>query len=220
MKHDHGIAGGDSMFIERLITKFNINEPIFTEEILDLFQEYSRAQVFRYINKAKENKEIVQFAKGVYYIPNIAFWGDLSTITVDSVIEKKYLRNSNQIYGIFGGIKLLNNFSITTQMASVIEVITNNETTRCRKIVINGRKFILKKSRCEINKKNYAAYTILQLFNDFSKQDQLDESSRQKMLDYIKSRNVTQKELFELSLNFSSQTTKKMIRSGIINEIA
>ena len=72
----------------------------------------------------------------------------------------------------------------------------------------------------EINKNNYAAYTILQLFNDFSKQDQLDESSRQKMLDYIKSRNVTQKELFELSLNFSSQTTKKMIRSGIINEIA
>ena len=47
------------MFIERLIAKFNINEPIFTEEILDLFQEYSRAQVFRYINKAKENKEIV-----------------------------------------------------------------------------------------------------------------------------------------------------------------
>ena len=187
---------------------------------MDLFQEYSRAQVFRYINKAKENKEIVQFAKGVYYIPNITFWGDLSTITVDSVIEKKYLRNSNQIYGIIGGIKLLNNFSITTQMASVIEVITNNETTRCRKIVINGRKFILKKSRCEINKNNYAAYTILQLFNDFSKQDQLDESSRQKMLDYIKSRNVTQKELFELSLNFSSQTTKKMIRSGIINEIA
>ena len=105
------MAGGDSMFIERLIAKFNINEPIFTEEILDLFQEYSRAQVFRYINKAKENKEIVQFAKGVYYIPNITFWGDLSTITVDSVIEKKYLRNSNQIYGIFGGIKLLNNFS-------------------------------------------------------------------------------------------------------------
>jgi len=48
------------MFIERLSEKFNINEPIFTEEILGLFPEYSRAQVFRYIGKAKENKEIVQ----------------------------------------------------------------------------------------------------------------------------------------------------------------
>ena len=36
------------MFIERLSEKFNNNEPIFTEEILGLFREYSRAQVFRW----------------------------------------------------------------------------------------------------------------------------------------------------------------------------
>lgn len=77
------------MFIEKISEQFNVNEPIFTEEILDLFPEYSRSQVFRYIDKAKENKEIVQFTKGVYYIPNLTFWGDLSTLTVDSVIKKK-----------------------------------------------------------------------------------------------------------------------------------
>lgn len=208
------------MFIERLSEKFNINEPIFTEEILRLFPEYSRAQVFRYIGKAKENKEIVQFAKGVYYIPNITFWGDLSSITADSVIEKKYLRNADQTYGIFGGVKLLNNFSVTTQMAAVIEVVTNNETTRCREIEINGRRFILRKSRCEINKNNYAAYTILQLFNDFTEQDKLDESSRRRLFEYIKNRKVTQKQLLDLSIQFPARTTKKLIGSGVINEIA
>ena len=208
------------MFIERLSEKFNINEPIFTEEILGLFREYSRAQVFRYIDKAKESKEIVQFAKGVYYIPNVTFWGSLSTITADSVIEKKYLRNAEQTYGVFGGIKLLNNFSVTTQMAAVIEVVTNNETTRCREIDINGRKFILRKSRCEINKNNYAAYTVLQLFNDFTEQDKLDESSRRRLLEYIKSRKVTQKQLLELSMQFPARATKKLIGSGVLNEIA
>ena len=208
------------MFIERLSEKFNNNEPIFTEEILGLFREYSRAQVFRYIDKAKERKEIVQFAKGVYYIPNVTFWGSLSTITADSVIEKKYLRNAEQTYGVFGGIKLLNNFSVTTQMAAVIEVVTNNETTRCREIDINGRKFILRKSRCEINKNNYAAYTVLQLFNDFTEQDKLDESSRKRLLEYIKSRKVTQKQLLELSMQFPARATKKLIGSGVLNEIA
>ena len=208
------------MFIERLSEKFNINEPIFTEEILGLFPEYSRAQVFRYIGKTKEKKEIVQFAKGVYYIPNITFWGDLSSITADSVIEKKYLRNADQTYGIFGGVKLLNNFSVTTQMAAVIEVVTNNETTRCREIEINGRRFILRKSRCEINKNNYAAYTILQLFNDFTEQDKLDESSRRRLFEYIKNRKVTQKQLLDLSMQFPARTTKKLIGSGVINEIA
>ena len=32
------------MFIEKLSEKFNKDEPIFTEEIIELFQEYSRAQ--------------------------------------------------------------------------------------------------------------------------------------------------------------------------------
>lgn len=208
------------MFIERLSEKFNNNEPIFTEEILGLFREYSRAQVFRYIDKAKERKEIVQFAKGIYYIPNVTFWGDLSTITADAVIEKKYLRNAEQTYGVFGGIKLLNNFSVTTQMAAVIEVVTNNETTRCREIAVNGRRFILRKSRCEINKNNYAAYTVLQLFNDFTEQDRLDEASRKRLLEYIKSRKVTQKQLLELSMQFPARATKKLIGSGVLNEIA
>ena len=211
--------GGSDMFIEKLSEKFNKDEPIFTEEIIELFQEYSRAQVFRYINKAKENKEIIQFSKGVYFIPSVTFWGGLSTITADSVIEKKYLRNAGETFGVFGGIKLLNNFSVTTQMAAVIEVVTNNETTRCREIDINGRRFILRKSRCEINTNNYAAYTILQLFNDFTEQDELDDSSRRRLLEYIQKRRVTRKQLLDLSMQFPARTTKKLIGSGVINEI-
>ena len=207
------------MFIEKLSKKFNTDEPIFTEEIIELFQEYSRAQVFRYINKAKENKEIIQLSKGVYFIPSITFWGGLSSITVDSVIEKKYLRNAGEIFGVFGGIKLLNNFSITTQMAATIEVVTNMETTRCREIDINGRKFILRKSRCEINKNNYAAYTVLQLFNDCTAQDELDDSSRRRLFEYIQKKKITREQLLNLSTHFPARTTKKLIRSGVINEI-
>ena len=44
---------GDYMFIERLKEKFNTNEPIFTEEVLELFPDFSRAQVFRFIKKAR-----------------------------------------------------------------------------------------------------------------------------------------------------------------------
>ena len=45
--------------------------------------------------------ELIQFTKGVYYISTITFWGDLSMITTDSAVEKKYLRNSNQVYGVY-----------------------------------------------------------------------------------------------------------------------
>lgn len=207
------------MFIEKLSKNFDTNEPIFTEEILSLFKEYLRAQVFRYIDKAKNNKELIQFTKGVYYIPTITFWGDLSMITTDSVVEKKYLRNSNQVYGVYSGIKLLNLFSVTTQMGATIEIVTNNETTRCRHIDINGRKFILRKSRCKITKKNYAAYTILQLFNDFDDQDKLDDHSYKSIVEYINNYKVEKEQLLELSMQFPARAIKKLIGSGILNEI-
>lgn len=208
------------MFIERLSKKFNSDEPIFTEDIIKLFSDYSRAQVFRYIEKAKENKEIVQFDKGIYYIPRVTFWGGLSTIAADDIVAKRYLRNDKRIYGIYSGIKLLNNFSVTTQMPAVIEVVSNNETMRRREIELNGRKFVLRKSRCEINASNYAAYTILQLFNDFDNRDELNDSSRRRLLEYIKKQNVTQEQLFRMSANFPAKATKNLVRSGIINAIA
>ena len=196
------------MFIENLSKNFDTNEPIFTEEILSLFNEYSRAQVFRYIDKAKNNMELIQFTKGVYYIPTITFWGDLSMITTDSVVEKKYLRNSNQVYGVYSGIKLLNLFSVTTQMGATIEIVTNNETTCCRHIDINGRKFILRKSRCKITKKNYAAYTILQLFNDFDDQDKLDDHSYKSIIEYINNCKVEKEQLLELSMQIPARAIK------------
>lgn len=174
------------MFVERLAKSFKTNEPIFIEEILELLQEYSRAQVFRYIDKAKQNKEIVQFDKGVYYIPSQTFWGGISTITANSVIEKRYLRNSDDVYGIIGGMKLLNVFSFSTQMPSITDIITNKETTRCREVEISSRKFVLHKPHCQINKKNYAAYTILQFFNDLSNEDCLNDETRKKFLNISK----------------------------------
>jgi hypothetical protein len=78
------------MFIERLQEQFNIDEPIFTNEIMNLFGEYTCAYVFRLINKAKKAGELMQFDSGVYYIPQMTVFG-LSTITADDVINKKYM---------------------------------------------------------------------------------------------------------------------------------
>ena len=208
------------MFIERLSKKYKANEPIFTDDIIELFSDYSRAQVFRYIKKAKERKEIVQYAFGIYYIPNITFLGELSTISADDVIIKRYLKNKNEVYGVYSGIKLLNNFSITTQMAAVIEIVSNNETMRCREININSRKFILRKSRLKINANNFAAYTVMQLFSDFANSDELNESARKYLLEYMKEYNITSKQLFDMADSFPARTTKNLLRSGIINEIA
>ena len=207
------------MFINRLKEKFNINEPIFTNEILDLFNEFTRAYVFRLINKAKDKGELFQFANGVYYIPEMTIFG-LSTITADEVISKKYIRNGNDVYGIYSGLKLQNIFSVTTQMPYTIEIVTNKETMRSRKTEINGRRFILKKSRCPISKENANAYTVLQLFNDMGTQIKLDNWAKEMVIGFIKKNNVSAKELMNLATVFPAQATKNLIINGVLNEIA
>ena len=204
------------MLIERIKEIYKSNEPIFTEELLRLFPDYSRVQVFRMINVAEKQGELIKYAKGIYYIPQKTRFGN-STITADDVIKKRYLKNDSNVYGVYSGIKLLNTFSVTTQMAGVVEVVTNNESAKYREVKIGNRRCVLRRSRCLINKSNVAAYTVMQLFSEMKKEDKLDESSVQKLKGYIAKEGISQNQLFSMAQVFPARATKMMIGSGIIN---
>jgi hypothetical protein len=207
------------MFIEQLKAQFNNNEPIFTSEILGLFNGYTRAYVFRLINKAKNEGKLLQYDNGVYYMPVKSILG-LSTITADDVARKKYVSGSGEVYGVYSGLKLQNDFALTTQMPNTIEIVTNKETMRCRTVDIDGRKFILRKSRCQINKDNIAVYTILQLFTDIDNSQELDDIAINRIKNYVENNNVSAKKIIEMANIFPAKTTKNLLCSGAINEIA
>ena len=207
------------MLINKIKEKFNINQPIFTEEIMELFPQYSRPYIFRLINNLEKSGELIRYSKGVYFIPKKTFFG-VSTITADSVIEKKYLKEFNSVFGIYSGLKLLNLFSITTQVPNVIEIVSNNETIRCREINLNGRTFVLRKSRFQITANNANTYMVLQLFSDLGTKTKLDDFSQRRLTEFIKEKNITQTQLLTLAMKFPAQTMKNLIGSGILNGIA
>ena len=53
------------MLMNKISEKFNINEPIFTEEIMNLFPQYSRPYIFRLLNEFEKSSEIIRYSKGV-----------------------------------------------------------------------------------------------------------------------------------------------------------
>lgn len=205
------------MFIEKIRMAYDPNTPIFTKEILKLFPEYSRAQIFRLITNSIEKGELIKYSDGVYFMPTETIIGP-STINADMVIEKKYLRDDENVYGIYGGIKLLNTFSITTQMAGVIEVVTNNESTRRREILIKNRKYILKQSKCQINKENVGAYTIMELFNECDLGEKISDYSKKKIKDYANKMGTTKEQLLNISMFFPSKAIKNLLVNGVLNE--
>lgn len=208
------------MFIEKLNRTFRKNEPIFTEEILSAFSQYSRPRVFQFINKAEGNGELVRFDTGVYYLPIVTEFGR-SKITAEQVAEKKYVKYGNKIFGIYGRLVLELNFLLSTQVPNTIEIITNNEARRVREVLIGNRPFILRKARCPIDSGNYGAYTIMELFSNMDmRQYQESEYARKEIIKYMNKERITSKDLFSLASSFPARTTKNIVESGVLNDIA
>lgn len=204
------------MLVHRLSEKFNTNEPIFTNEILETFGEYSRAYVFRLIDKAEKNGEIVNFDTGVYFIPTKSIMG-FSTITAEDVVNKKYIGYKGDIYGVYSGLNLQNMFSVTTQMPNTIEIVSNNESTRRRIITVDGRRVILRKSRCKIDRTNARAYTVLQLFSEMKGTDEIDDRAKASIITYMRKNRVKNRDLISLARFFPAQTVKNLMFSGVLN---
>ena len=124
-----------------------------------------RAYVFRL--KEAFKGELLKFEKGVYYVPTSTMYGK-SNLALEQVISKKYIKDKDDVFGIYSGLMLKYNFSMTNQVPMTIEIITNNESTPIRRMKKDERKIVLRKSRTPINKKNVYAYTILELFNNIN----------------------------------------------------
>ena len=204
------------MFIDDLNKKFKKDEPIFIEDILEALNDYSRATIFRNIAKAKENEELKQFSKGIYYLPDDK---ELSCISDSDVIEKRYIANEKDEYGMYTGLQLLNYFNVTTQMPVIFEIITNKESTRKREIEVNGKKYILRKPRIEINNSNFDAYRVMELMNNLDKDEELDNLARETIIEYIDENNVSKADIMNMCSYFPNKANKKLIESGVLNEI-
>ena len=206
--------------LDRLEKKYGTNEPIFTKEIMEIMNDYSKSRIFQILKKLEEEKSIINFDTGIYYIPQKTRFG-LSCISTEQVVQKKYISNNDEVFGIYSGLSLKLNFLMTYQVPSTIEIVTNNETMIVRECMINGRRIILRKSRTLINRDNVSAYTILELFSDMDIEKYLENHSAQREVkEYIKENKVKMKDIVDLINNFPSKTIKNIIRGGLMNDFA
>ena len=207
------------MLIEKIRNFYGDGKPIFTEDILSLFPEYTKAYIFRILKKAEEEGRIVRFSRGVYCIPKKTLFGT-STLSSNVIANSKYVSDGDkQIYGLYSGLYLLNQFAVTTQVPNIIEIVTNNEATRKRTVEIDGMKFIIRKSRFEITKENYSYYTILQLFLELGNKISLDDFSKKRISEYISKNNIKQNKLIKYAMSFPAQVIKKLLGSEVLNGI-
>ncbi len=214
-------------FMNNLEENFQVGEPIFTNEIITVNKSMSRATIFRLLNYVEAMGKVMKIDRGIYALAKAFIDEEMAAregalppeLTrkpcTDDIVEKRYITDGEDVYGIYCGIKLQNLFRATTQMAATIEITTNNESTRRRPITINNRRFVLHKSRTAITKENAPAYMVLQMFTE-TNGITVDKRSSKALSEYIKNMGISTEYLLDLAQAFPARTTRNLLESGVI----
>ena len=207
------------VLMENLNSAFKPNTPIFMEEIQTILSKYSRSRIYQLIAEAVGDGALIRYDNGVYYIPTKTLLG-VSKLNPQKIIEKKYISSGDSVYGIYGGTLLLNSMGVTTQVPTVIEIFTNNETWRRREVMVGYQKVVLRKARMPITTENVGLFRLMEFFNsiDINKMDR--NTSFAAVIAYIREKKWTREEIIAYAQNFPAKAVKNLLQSGVLYEIA
>lgn len=204
--------------VKCLKTQYGENTPISFEDIANVCSGYTRGRVYQLIDAAMNSGLLAKAGYDCYYIPTTTPFGK-SLLNPRKVIEKKYISNNDEVYGFYTGLALLNSFGITTQMPNVIEVFTNNEATKSRRVTINNQTIIVKRARTTINNSNYKEMMLLELFN-LADIRSIDARATQKIVDYMKQNNISVQGIMKYAKFVPARAIKNFMSSEVQNAFA
>lgn len=204
--------------VKCLKTQYGENTPIFFEDIANACSRYTRGRVYQLIDAAMNSGLLAKAGYDCYYIPTTTPFGK-SLLNPRKVIEKKYISNKGEVYGFYTGLALLNSFGITTQMPNVIEVFTNNEATKSRRVTINNQTIIVKRARTTINNSNYKEMMLLELFN-LADIRSIDARATQKIVEYMKQNNISVQGIMKYAKFVPARAIKNFMSSEVQNAFA
>lgn len=204
--------------VKCLKNQYGENTPIFFEDIANVCSGYTRGRVYQLIDAAMNSGLLAKAGYDCYYIPTTTPFGK-SLLNPRKVIEKKYISNKGEVYGFYTGLALLNSFGITTQMPNIIEVFTNNEATKSRRVTINNQTVIVKRARTTINNSNYKEMMLLELFN-LADIRSIDARATQKIVDYMKQNNISIQGIMKYAKFVPARAIKNFMSSEVQNAFA
>ena len=200
---------------ESLLQQYGVNEPILSSELS--FGGYSRPWIYKQLNQLCEEGKLVRYEKGVYYIPTQTPFGK-SLLNPRKVIERKYISQGGETVGYYSGITFQNQLRLTTQMPNVIEVYTNNETTRSRDVYVGKQKVRLRRARTRITAANADVLSFLELMNDLTS-DLLYDEKKAIIARFISDRKITRKDISTYAPVFPDKAMRTLIESEVIYSV-
>ena len=203
------------MMLQWLKEEYGYNNPIFLAEIKreDMTSEAIRQSLSRLVKSG----QLERYGQGIYYISTETILGK-SLISARKVCEKKYISDKEEVYGYTSGLALENEIGLTTQMPNIIEIVSNKEKSRVRRVKVGSRKVKLRGARTAVTASNQRVLQFLELFNKKRRQE-LRQDQKKCIVKFAKEQNVRKEDVYQYIGYYPARVAKNLIRSGIIDEL-
>ncbi len=199
-----------------LLETYGYNEPILTNEIQ--FNNYSKPWIYKELKRLCDSGEIKRFEKGVYYIPKKSPLG-MSLLNPAKVVEKKYIKRNEDVCGYYAGYYLLNLLGLSTQVPNIIEIYSNNESSKVRDIRIGSQNIRVRKPRVDITSENAPVLVFLELMNIVDVHS-LDDEKKKTIEKYLSDYNISRKDITKYSPAYPDKAVRTMVESEVIYSVA
>ncbi len=195
---------------EILKEKYQPNVPILFEEIIELFSDRSRQWIYNTLKAMIASRKLARFSTGVYYIPKYVFLSN-DDISVEKVVNKKYITDNDNVYGYYSGASLLYALEIIDRKPDTITVVSNNEKSRGRTITIRQQRIHVSKAPVQVNRQNHLTLQFLEAIKLTEKAD--DDTTEQKIYEYARAKRIAINDV-SMYCKFFPDLVSKSILSG------
>lgn len=204
------------MLFDYINGNYDKAEPIFMYELPYTSKNALRQEIKRLTDEGK----LIRLYNGVYYKPYKTIFGTNGKMSINKFLEKKYLLSGNESIGFISGISMFNKYGFTSQIPSVIEVVTNVATTKQRKIKIDGYSIIEYKPVVSITNENINEIEFLTMMIDIDKYSELSlDELKSKLKEYVEKKKLRFNLIKEYLPLFPDKVYKNIYNGGLMNEL-
>ena len=201
------------VLFEQLRKQYKENEPILLSEI-------KFASTRQQMKRLTEEGKLKKFDTGIYYIPKASIFRSGSVLSIESVLNKKYLFDNNERCGYIGGLLFANKIGLTTQVPMVYEIKTNKATTEYRETRLGNFRIIVRHPYVTINDENAMVLQFLDLMKDIVNISELEGNDLTKsLLSYLKISGLDFNALKPYLSYYPDRIYKNMFEVGLLNGV-
>lgn len=202
--------------LQELKSEYGYDTPIFLKEVK--VKGMTDVGIRQTLTRLTQRGGLERYAQGVYYIPQMTPFGK-SKLSAKKVYELKYITNNKEIYGYYSGLILENTLGLTTQMPNIIEIVTNNESSRVREVQIGTQKLRLRRSKVKITAKNVRTLQFLDLLSRKTWKTFSDNEKKQ-IINYAREQGLRNEDIYIYISYYPSCVAKNILESRLTDELS